>query len=200
MCRGKKGVNLSALGMKEDLPDLDVLAIKDFVARAKADNRFLSTKIGIVGKAPKKRNEFRQLVAVAMCRDVDAVALLNESEMHCSTLICVMCEDGVRSCAVSRGKVMVDADGIAIADLGRAGINDVFVGVSTLLCLLGPATVVVVGDEAPSVIEIIARIKDLVPAEIMVQSVIRNSIYGEQAVTLAASKLHFLNQKFRINS
>ena len=199
VCR-QKNVLIYSKDLIEEIPDLDVLAINGFVTRAKKDKKYSSVKIGIVARIPKKRNELKTLEAVCMSRDVDAVALLNQFELHSNTLICVMQEDGLRSCVVNRGKIMVDSDGLPIADLFRAGINDAFVGISTLLSLFGPGVVVVCGKEIPGVEEILERIKDLVPAGILQSSVIKNTAFGEEASAIAASKLHHLNFKFRINT
>jgi hypothetical protein len=195
-----KNILISSRGLTEEIPDLDSLAIQGFISKIKKDKKFSSVKIGIVAKMPKKRNEIKQLGAVAMCRDVDAIALLNQSEIHCETMICVMQEDGVRSCVVSKGKVMVDGNGSPIGDLFRAGVNDVFIGISVLLSLFGPATVVLTGADAPAVSEVINRIKDLVPETIIQQSSIRLSVFGPQVTMIAASRLHYLSHKFRINS
>ena len=198
ICKNKI-VILSSNGITQEIPDLDILAIQDYLKRIKGERKISSVKIGIIGRIPKRRNEFKVFGAVAMSRDVDAIALLNESEMHYNTLICVMCEEGSRSCVIHRGKVMVDANGTPIADLYRAGINDVYVGISTLLSLFGPAVVVICGQEAPSVEDVVDRIKTLVPEAIMQESLIRATVFGAQASIMAASKLHLLNNKFRIN-
>lgn len=195
-----KTVYLSALGIQEEIPDLDVNAILGFVKRVQGEKKYGSVKIGIVAKCPKKRNELKQLVSVAMCRDVDAVALLNESQMHCSTLICVMQDEGLRSCVVHRGHIMVDENGQPIADLARAGISDIYVGIATLLSLFGPGTVVLSGSEIPSVQEVLEKIESLVSESIMRQSLIRSTVYCPEATLTAASRLHFLNHKYRINS
>lgn len=198
VCKSKS-VKIHALGNSEELPDLDVNAIGGFITRTTGSQKFSSTKIGIISKQPKKRNELKNLKSVFMSRDVDAIALLNESEIHSDTLICVMIEEGLRSSVVHRGKILIGNDGRPIGDLFRAGITDIFVGISTLLSLFGPAHVIICGSEAPALSSILERTKDLVSEEILRESLIRTSVYGPEASQTAACKLHYLNHKYRLN-
>lgn len=198
LCKSKV-VSLHALGIKEEIPDLDVNAIQGFINRVKGNNKFAGVKVGIVSKQPKQRNELKNLKAVFMSRDVDALALFNESEIHCDTLVCVVVEDGIRSSVVHRGKVLVDSNGRPIGDLSRTGVTDITTGISNLLSLFGPCCLILSGSESPSLSTLMPSLKDLVPSEILQESLIRGPIHGADSLIQSASKLHLLNQKYKIN-
>jgi hypothetical protein len=196
ICKGKV-VILSALGNTEEIPDLDVNAVRGFIQRVSNSSSFLGVKVGIVSKQPKRRNELKQLKAVFVSRDVDALALWNESEIHSDLLICVVVDEGIRSSVVHRGRILVDAEGRPIGDLARAGISDVEVGVAQLLSLFGPGTVVVSGSEAPSVASLIEYLKLQVPEAILKDSLVRGSVNGSEGMKIAACKLHHLYHKYQ---
>ncbi|OMJ76553.1 hypothetical protein SteCoe_24042 [Stentor coeruleus] len=209
----EKSVWVMAAGVEEEMSELDINAIQGFIYRREQDakRKYLSVKIGIVGKKIKKRSDLKQLKCVIMARDVDAVALLNEFEMHKSylkqsqgfssnssnTLMCIMQDEGLRSCVIHKGHIMVDNNNQPIGDLSRANISDIYIGISTLLSLFGPGTVILCGSDTPNIQQVLERIKILVPEPILRNSLIKTSVYGPSASLIAASFLYFLNNKLK---
>lgn len=211
----EKSVYVIANGVEEEISELDVNAVQGFIYRREqeAKRKFLSVKVGIVGKKPKKRKDLKLLKCVTMARDVDAVALLNDFEIHKSywkhpqdsssnthnTLICIMQDEGLRSCVVHKGHIMVDKNNQPIGDLSRTNISDIYIGTSTLLSLFGPGVLILCGSDSPTVQQVLDRIRILVPEPILRNSLVKISVYGPSASLTAASFLYFLNNKPKIH-
>lgn len=155
-------------------------------------------KIGIVEKIQTRREGLENLGAIAVARDVDAVALFSEQSLHSHTLIAVVNDDGLRSCVVHKGKILLSEDGEPLGDVSRTNTQDAALAISSLLSIFGPAVVVISGK---SLIEhmasLIEKVRPLVPAHIWQRSVIRESVYSTSVAVEAASKLHFLHYRYK---
>ncbi|CAG9310890.1 unnamed protein product [Blepharisma stoltei] len=155
-------------------------------------------KIGIVEKTANKREGLENLGAIAIARDVDAVALFSEQSLHSHTLIAVVNDDGLRSCVVHKGRILLSEDGEYLGDLSRLEVQDPATAISILLSMFGPAVVVISGanfiGQAAVIIE---RVRPLVPAHIWQKSIIRESVYASSVAVEAASKLHYLHYRYK---
>ncbi|CAG9313116.1 unnamed protein product [Blepharisma stoltei] len=155
-------------------------------------------KIGIVEKSAKKREGLDTLGAVAVARDVDAVALFSEQSLHSHTLISVVNDDGLRSCVVHKGRILLSEDGECLGDVSRLNIQDPIAAISTLLSVFGPAVVVISGKNfIEHLAALIEKVRPLVPAHIWQKSVIRESVYASSVAVEAASKLHYLHYRYK---
>lgn len=163
-----------------------------------ANQEFNIRKIGITEKTPKIRPGLEEIGAVAICRDVDAIGLLSQQSLHSNTLISVVNDDGLRSCVILRGRILLSEDGQALGDISKLRNTDLAVAIATLLCMFGPAVVVISGKDFKEEITVLSeKIRYLVPTQTWQHSVIRESIYGPHVAVVAASKLHFLHYRYK---
>ncbi|CAG9327825.1 unnamed protein product [Blepharisma stoltei] len=163
-----------------------------------ANQEYSIRKIGITEKQMKYREGLEDLGAVAICRDVDAIGLLSQQSLHSNTLISVVIDEGLRSCVILRGRILIGDDGVPLGDISKLKNTDPGVGIATLLCMFGPAVVVISGQDFKEDIAALSeRVSYLVPMQVWQHSVIRESVYGPHVAVVAASKLHFLHYRYK---
>ena len=180
------------LDSEQDIP----LAIAGFIeSNTKHFDQPQIVKVGIVEKEPKARDNLEDLGAVAVARDVDAIALLSQQSLHSHTLIAVMNEGGLRSSVVHRGRLLVSESGVPLGDISKVPNQDPVQGIAQLLCMFGPAVVVVAGTDSMG--SLVDRVKPLVPEGIWKESLIRESVSVSSIALEAAAKLHFLHYKYK---
>jgi hypothetical protein len=142
-------------------------------------------KIGIVEKEVKNRNFDLNLGAFAVCRDVEAFALLNHDSMQVFTLVAVIEDDGVRSAVVNAGRLLPNGD---VSNLKGMEASS---AVALLLSLFGPATVVVIGADIE---KLVARARLMVPGNIWNNSSV---VFSDFSLAECASKLHYLLFRYK---
>lgn len=178
-----------------------VLSISGFIDELSSETKINSVKIGIVMAEPEHIQGLEKLGSIAIARDVHALGLLSQDYLHAHTIITVIYEDGIRSSVVYRGKLLIGEDGNSLGDLKSMGEINVIQGIGILLCMFGPAVVILAGDKFEgSLPTLVANIKKHVSPEIWKKSVIRESAFKIGAIAQAGSKLHYLHYKLRKGS
>lgn len=176
------------------------LCISEFSDELLASNPapISSIKLGIVQKNAEYIEGIEDLGNVAMSRDIHAVALLSQDNLQAHTLIAIIYEDGLRSCVVLKGKILLNENGESMGDLASFRDIDPAQGIGILLCMFGPAVVVLTGESfGEDLSTLIASIRGYVPPEIWKESSIRESIYKTAAAVQSAAKLHYLHFKYK---
>ena len=181
------------------IPEI-TLCISDFIEELIKTSQVAisSIKIGLVQKEVKEIPGVAELGCIALAKDVHAVALLSQDNLHSHTLIAVMYEDGLRSCVIHRGKILLSEDGQSLGDLSIMKDIEIAQGIGILLCMFGPADVILTGDEfIENLNSLIINIRAYVPPQIWKSSTIRESIYKSAASVQAAAMLHYLHYKYK---
>ena len=142
-------------------------------------------KVGIIEKNIENRVYQANSVSIAVCKDIDAFALMNHDHLQVHTLIAVIDQDGLRSAVVINNKLFPGGN---IANLKN---QDSAVAISTLLNLFGPGTVVLSGFDQE---KLIPRLRLLVPVGIWNHSQIISSDF---TLAQCAAKLHYLLYRYK---
>ena len=177
-----------------------LLCISDFTDELvkSSSTRVSAVRIGIVQQQLEHIPGIEELGCIAMSRDVHAVGLLSQDNLQAHTLIAVIYEDGLRSCVVHRGKVLINEQGESIGNLSNFKDIDPEQGIGILLCMFGPAQVILTGESFPEDLGgVIAKIRGYVPPHIWKNSSIRESVYKSAAAVQSAAKLHYLHYKYK---
>lgn len=142
-------------------------------------------KIGIIEKNPQIRKEILDTGCVAICRDIDAFALMNHDALQVHTLIAVLDNDGIRSAVVIEGKLFSSGN---VANLKN---QEPAAAIAALLSLFGPGTVVVSGVDIE---KLVARVRLLVPINIWNHSQI---VFSDFSLAECAARLHYLLYRYK---
>lgn len=180
-----------------------VMSISEFIKdiAKSSEVKFSSIKVGIVQEIPEYIQGIEELGSVAVSRDVHAVGLLSQDSLQAHTVIAVISEDGIRSCIVHRGKILQAEDGTTLGDLSTLKDVELAQGIGILLCMFGPAAVVLTGEDLPMDLQtFIGKIRGYVPPKIWNSSTIRESIFKKAAPVQAAAKLHYLHFKYKFTN
>jgi hypothetical protein len=179
-----------------------ILSIKEFVDEIEhlSKQKLTSIKIGIVQKDSKVIQGMEGLGCVAIARDIHAIALLSQDNLHAHTIIAIMYEDGLRSCVVHRGRILCSEEGNSLGDLSSMSDIDIYQGIGILLCMFGPAVVILTGENfGDNVNSLIGKIRPYVPQTVWENSIIRESVFKSGAAVQAAAKLHYLHYKYKFS-
>jgi hypothetical protein len=142
-------------------------------------------RLGIVLNDPSCLELDLKTEILAICRDVDALALMTYDQFPGKTVIAVLECDGIRSAVVTGGKLFSAGD---VANLKN---KEPAVAISTLLSFFGPATVALVNLDLEKLSD---RVRTLVPIGIWNHSQL---VQGKFSLAQCAARLHFLLDKYR---
>ena len=142
-------------------------------------------KIGVIDKNLEKREYPLNSGCFALCRDIEAFALMNHDSLQVHTVIAIIEEDGLRSAVVIGGRLFTGGNVTNLKNQEPA------VAIATLLSVFGPATVVVRGL---SIEKLIARIRLLVPVGIWNNSQI---VLSGFSLAECAARLHYLLYRYK---
>lgn len=198
----KNSIHLAALDIKEvvnyEREEEVSMCIAGFTETMTKGGEFAQVQLGIIEKEPRLRNELSAMGALAIARDVDAIGLLTHASLHSHTVISVVHEDGMRSCVIHKGRILLSEDGAPIGDLAGLLEVDPVSGISGLLCLFGPAVLVLTGSGFTGDSRtLLGKLKEAVPADIWEHSVVRESPFTASVGLEAASKLHYLHSRYK---
>lgn len=142
-------------------------------------------KVGVIEKSIEKRNYLHESGCYAVCRDIDAFALMNHDNLQVHTLIAVIESEGLRSAVMIGGKLFPSGN---VANLKN---QEPAVAISTLLSLFGPGTVVVSGFDFE---KLLPKVRLLVPISIWNHSQI---VLSGFSLSECAARLHYLLYRYK---
>ena len=142
-------------------------------------------KIGVIEKSIERREYLLSSGCFALCRDVDAFALMSHDSLQVHSLIAVIEENGLRSAVVIGGRLF---NGGNVANFKN---QDPAIAIAALLSLFGPATVVVSGLPIE---KYIAKIRILVPVGIWNNSKV---VLSGFSLAECAARLHYLLYRYK---
>jgi hypothetical protein len=159
--------------------------VKDIIDRCCSLAKSRTLKVGIVEKSVLPRPYDFSLGCFAVCRDVDAFALLNYDSLQVHTLIAILDQDGLRSSVISCGHLLPNGD------VSHLSSQDAPSAISTLLNLFGPATVVF---HSPDVEKLVSRVRLAVAPGIWSRCQV---VFSSFSLSECAARLHFLLSRHR---
>jgi hypothetical protein len=181
-------------------PSEIIMIISEFMEEIlkNSTKRIASVKIGIVQENLELIPGIEELGSVALAQDLHAIALLSQDSLHSHTVIVVINEGTLRSCVVHKGKILCGEEGESLGDLRNIKVSELAQAVGMLLALFGPAAVILAGEDyGESLNAFIGKVKQYVPGSIWKKSIVRESLFKSAAAAQAASKLHYLNFKYK---
>lgn len=185
------GISLSSSSLSTFTTLLDTFPLSDSENVSEKISRIISSikgknkKIGIVSNKVISYALDYSLGCFAVCRDIDAFALLNHDTLQVNTLIAVIDSDGIRSSVVLDGKLFHNGD---VKNLKN---QEPAVAVATLLGMFGPGTVVVHGVDIE---KLVARARLMVPVGIWNNSQV---VFSSFSLAECASRMHYLAYRYK---
>jgi hypothetical protein len=187
--------DIATIESEEEVP----IAIAGFIEQAtnEVSEQYRRKLIGVVGREILNMQGLEELGSTIVARDCEAIGLLMQSVLHSHTLISVVKDEGIRSAVIHKGRVLRNEEGNVLGDIGQLRGIDLLTGVSNLMSLFGPATVMITGEIEIGIDEIKEQLENLVPISIMENSKIRINSDLDETALRAALKLHNIYTAFK---